>query len=860
MPKTQNIALKQAIKQILNEYYNLLVFPSVPRQIFKALTDSSTGTGAFISLAKFQLGLCYISGFGTNVDPRQGLDLIHEAATLGLRRARATITRFHRAFGIPIPYPSRETYFSWLSESAHLGSRIAVDDLAILFPDRTTFSRGSSKLPNGRWSGKLVALCEVVRRGGKTHISPQDVSIGPNGDSILHWCAFLPRNMGGSVAALLISHGCTPTTVTRTECPLGDRSDEDSYCEVMPSRTTPIDWAIIEDNLEVLKVLLQVDQGTHGATIESPALTPATCAARFQRIDCLRYILESGYNASERDEAGCSPMFHAARPDMFARILQFSEPFDMDPYAPWGSVQQSAFSICPPFVRLEIDILKLLQNHGASLKACHQDDFNYLHLSVVAKDSRVLEHLLATEDLGTYIDQNAKGEWSPLSYAIALGNERAVDLLLKDGANINQLSSLQGYNALHICTIYARPNSAEIASRLINQSHKLVNSRSRSGYTALHFAAVAGSVSLMNILAKRGAHLMAASNRITPLGLAIAYWSELGVKEICSIHMEKGVPLVAAFDETFFSLSPSPSIGPLTMVLGWGRKSGMNTVREFRGGSSWAGCYDPPLHGPAENIVRIVLRYPASGRWLDFFKIWYYQVTEQYSPTDDMDSLQKVELFFGFAFGSFWFLIYGADEFCDAVECAVAADDSRAVEIILAESSQKKPLANLRKLILTSQTYISWKPVQERQNSLRAADLLIELEHSNHSELKLQRTNGRMRVLWRLIYRLYLDIEQKEYMRFNDWVIHERPDMARLKTEFRSWLPSQRVPTYPFSFMIMWAILGQMLYHMPGFLRNIDKTVLTANRVSTDNRVWTAFLVIIVSIGSCQTGTRLTER
>ena len=825
----------------------------MPNQVFKALADCSTGTGTSSSLAKFQLGLCYVSGFGTNIDPHKGITLIHEAATHGLRRARTTIAPFHRAFGIPIPYSSRETFFSWLSESAHLGSRTAVHDLTVLFPDSPFRQRGSSKLPNGRWSQKLVALCEVVRQGGKAHISPQDVSIGPNGDSILHWCAFLPRNMGGSIAALLMNHGCTPATVTRTECQLGDRSDKDLYCEVMPSRTTPIDWAIIEDNLEVLKVLLQADQGTHGATIESPALTPATCAARFQRIECLKYILESGYDASECDETGCTPMFHAARPDMFARILRFSERSNIDSSALWGSLQQPASSIFPPFLQLEIDILKLLQKYGASLKACQQDDFNYLHLTVVAKDSRVLEHLLETEDLGTYINQHARGEWSPLGYAIALGNERAIGLLLEYGADINQLSSLRGYNALHICAIYARPNSAEIASKLINQSHKLVNSRSRSGYTALHFAAVAGSASLMNILATRGAHLMAASNHITPLGLAIAYWSELGVEQICSIHMEKGVPLIAAFNKISDALSLHHSIGPLTMILAPGQDSPMKTVREFRGRSSQAGCYDPPLHGPAENIVRIVLRYPASGRCLEFFKTWYYQVTEQYSSTDDFKRgwsakvLHIMMLLLGLVIGLLWFIMYGVDEIHDAIECAMVSDDSRAVEIILAESSQKKPPANLRNLIQHSQIYISWKPVQGRQNSLRTAGLLIEQENHNYSQIKLRRTNGRIRALWRLIYRLYLDVELKEYMRFNDWVIHERPDMAKLKTEFRSWLPSPRIPTYPLFFIIMWAILGQMLYHMSRFIRHIDKPV------PTQSRVWTAFLVIIVSTASCYT-------
>ena len=104
--------------------------------------------------------------------------------------------------------------------------------------------------------------------------------------------------------------------------------------------------------------------------------------------------------------------------------------------------------------------------------------------------------------------------------------------------------SLRGYNALHLCAIYARPNSAEIASKLIGRSRKLVNFRSPSGYTALHFAAVVGSVPLMNTLAAGGAHLIAASNFVTPLGLAIVYWSELRVEEMCNIHMKKRVPLV----------------------------------------------------------------------------------------------------------------------------------------------------------------------------------------------------------------------------------------------------------------------------------------------------------------------------
>jgi Ankyrin repeats (many copies) len=497
------------------------------------------------------------------------------------------------------------------------------------------------------------------------------------------------------------------------------------------------------------------------------------------------------------------------------------------------------------------------------LRACRKDDFNYLHLATAAKDSRVLKHLLRTEDLRDYINQNAKGEWSPLGYAISLGNERAIDMLLAHGANISQVSSRRGYNALHICAIYTRLNSAEMASKLLDHSHKLVNSRSHSGYTALHFAAVAGSVPLMNTLAARGAHLMAASNFLTPLGLAIAYWSELGVEEMSKIHMKKSVPLVAAFDrwKTPTPLPISQAVGPLTMILAPGRHSTMEQVRELRGRSGQAGCYDPPLSGLAENILRTILRYPASGHPVEYLKIWYYQITEQYSFRDTIKRglvatlSHTLTLIFRFAVGSLWFVVYGVDEIHDAIRWAIRMGDSRVVEILLEERSHRNVSTNIRRLILHSQDRILTQSVMEQQDPLectyqialpedyaKIVNLLMEQQNQIFSQVKLRRTNGGLRVLWRPLYRLYLDLEQKEYMRFNDWVFHKRLTTTPLVFEFRSWFPSPRISTYPLFFAILWAILGQMVYHLSRFIRNADEPF------PTSRCVWTVFIVIIVSV------------
>lgn len=555
------------------QFYELIPFLSLPSQIYEALTDCSNPRGMPYAHAKFQLGLCHLSGFGTEPNYVNGLGLIQQAAADGTQQARTLMARLHRAFGISVSPSSREMLFSWLSESARQGSRIAVQDLRSLFPERSLNTEEIQELPGGRWVQKLRALCNAVRKGEEVHISPQDTSIGPQGDTILHWCVFFSPAIGVKIATLLMRHGCSPATVTRSECIIGNVMNTDLYRHVMPSRTTAIDWAIIVDNLEVLKVLVRAGQGGYGISIESPAFTTATCAARYQRFECLRHVLESGYDMFSRNEDGPTPMLHAIRPNLFERIMNFSE----GPVLSMGNIaqQQTGAFARPPVFQREIDIIKLLQKHGASLRICQESRFNCLHVAVGAQNAHILEYLLRSADMRDYINEVAEEEWSSLGSAISLRNERAIKLLLAYGAHINQVSPLRGYSALHVCALYPRYNSARVSASLIKRSCKLINHRSKSGFTALHYAAMAGSVPLMNTLAERRAHLLAASNSLTPLGFAIAYWSELGVEEMCKLHAKNRVPLVAAFDpKNCLDLIPlSFGLGPLAVILAPGRRS-----------------------------------------------------------------------------------------------------------------------------------------------------------------------------------------------------------------------------------------------------------------------------------------------
>ena len=828
----------------MNIYSDLTPFSSVPTEVYKALEIWWNKRGPSSSDAKLQLGLCLVSGFGAKSNLLKGLAMIHEAAVDGSQHARMIVSRFHRALGVPTSAPLRELYASWLSELAHTGSRMVVQELGILLSETSSHQWHWPSIPHGCWSQRLNALCDTISKGQRPRILPQDSSVGPNGDSMLHWCVFLPPKFGTRIATLLMNHGCSPAAVTSVQCPLADSMDTEPYCNVMPARTTPVDWAIIEDNIEVLKTLLKPDQMGHTNSIESPIFTPITCAAHYQRLECLSYILDSTRDTIRCDNHNQSPLFHVIHTNIFTSILQF-----YNHAIPVHAEREQPQTLhCPPVIQAEIQVIELLQTHRVSRTACRQPDFNYLHLAIASKNSQVLGHLLKTEDLRGHVNQIVKGEWSPLSYAVSLGDEAAIDLLLSYGANVDQVSSQRRFNALHICALFPRFNSAEIASKLIVRSRRLVNSRSKSGYTALHLAAIAGNVPLMNTLVANGAHLTAASNLITPLGLAVAYWSELGVEEMCKIHRKLRIPYMAAYyrHRLYGSWPASQAAGPLALILAPGSDSAMKRVRELPVAYD-GGCYDPPISGPAEAILRILLQYPGSGSVLEYLRVWYYQTTEQFSSRDIkrrnlfIRCRHIIVLLIRFVIGLMVFLLYEVDEVFDSLAWAIEMRDHRAVEILLEEPHRKKVSQNMRYLVLCCQSNYWPSQQQKTRDSLtKIENLLTHRQIQFFSQRKSQRTHGALQYFWKPFYHFYWNLEQHEYERYNNLFGYRKLDTSHLTVEFHSYYIHTRMAIYPVLGAILWAILGPMLYHLTMFARSLDQAI------STSNLAWTIALVIIV--------------
>lgn len=121
---------------------------------------------------------------------------------------------------------------------------------------------------------------------------------------------------------------------------------------------------------------------------------------------------------------------------------------------------------------------------------------------------------------------------TPLHVACATGNEKLVELLLKNNAALNA-RDCEGSTPLHWATGSSNP---EIIQLLCNTGAD-INSGDRNGYTPLHWAARAGALCMTKKLLVEGAYIdICAIDSKTPLYLA----AENGEEKTAHLLLEKG--------------------------------------------------------------------------------------------------------------------------------------------------------------------------------------------------------------------------------------------------------------------------------------------------------------------------------
>ncbi|KAK0164745.1 hypothetical protein PV328_003329 [Microctonus aethiopoides] len=158
------------------------------------------------------------------------------------------------------------------------------------------------------------------------------------------------------------------------------------------------------------------------------------------------------------------------------------------------------------------DIVRALLVLGANPNACDNHGSYILHEAVKRPD--VWECVGALLDAKADIEQRDDAGWTALQLAAEAGSLRAIDLLVKAGANVNETERSYGRTALHIA---AEGGHVDIARYLLEKTDIDVNLRNLGGNTALHVAVVndgSRAQILCHLLTKHGAdpHI---SNRIS---------------------------------------------------------------------------------------------------------------------------------------------------------------------------------------------------------------------------------------------------------------------------------------------------------------------------------------------------------
>ncbi|XP_054270093.1 serine/threonine-protein phosphatase 6 regulatory ankyrin repeat subunit B-like [Macrosteles quadrilineatus] len=227
--------------------------------------------------------------------------------------------------------------------------------------------------------------------------------------------------------------------------------------------------AVEQEDLHLIEFLL--DNGACQLTWNSEGLTPLHLAVAKQLLEPTRVLLEKNKSfqvVDARDNQGRTPLHLAVALEWFPGV-------------------------------------SLLLEAGADVKVTSNDKQTVLHLAAAKSHPQLLEELLTIPESVKIIDSRNYLHETPLCSAVCAGQLHCIDLLLGRGADITTV--LPGdISLLHLA---AERGNVAILGKLLKDPRitSLKNIRTKEGkggVTALHFAALGGFVSCVEILITSG--------------------------------------------------------------------------------------------------------------------------------------------------------------------------------------------------------------------------------------------------------------------------------------------------------------------------------------------------------------------
>ena len=269
-----------------------------------------------------------------------------------------------------------------------------------------------------------------------------------------------------------------------------------------------------------------------------------------------------------------------------------------------------------------LDIVKLLISLGADVNAARNHrGLNALEEAALNNKAEVMEYLLEN---GANLYEESSEYGIPLLHRLAFfGLIEPLRIALKFGYNVNSRTR-KGETALHFA---AKRNEGEMGQVLIEVGADIEAEDYSLSERPVHAAAQAGSVNLMTILLKKGANLEAINVRNeTPLAIAI---SQEHV-EVVKILLDYNSPI-----NTLDSLG----LSPISRAALTGNEQIMGLLIQSNANINLG----EPLHSASEGghveVVKLLLRNNADPNRLDKLQRTPYILAKENNETEVMKIL-----------------------------------------------------------------------------------------------------------------------------------------------------------------------------------------------------------------------------
>jgi ankyrin repeat protein len=203
--------------------------------------------------------------------------------------------------------------------------------------------------------------------------------------------------------------------------------------------------------------------------------TPLHWAARLEKPEIVKVLIDSGASVYARDIHGNTPMHCAAES--------------------WTPVTRPQWSRKYKTVSSG-EIVTLLVQNGADVDVANKYGFTPLHEAARSGDIKVVEVLIKA---GANVNSKCvRRSFTPLHAAAYSGKSRAVEVLIKNGADINAKSGVIGNTPFHLAA--ASGTKAVEVCRVFLDNGAMIDTKNNDQFSPLDIAKDLGTKELVELL------------------------------------------------------------------------------------------------------------------------------------------------------------------------------------------------------------------------------------------------------------------------------------------------------------------------------------------------------------------------